>query len=119
MTAQTMEMIVRLIQSNRFPLNDEKRTQVEIGNVLTAANVEFEREFRLSAKDIPDFLVAGGVAVEAKIKGQRRAIFRQLERYTEHECVQGIVLVTSVSMHLPPTINGKPACVASLSVGWL
>jgi hypothetical protein len=46
-------------------------------------------------------------------------IFRQLERYAQHNVVEAIVLFTSVSMLLPGEIGGKPAAVASLSRGWM
>lgn len=111
--------LTRLLQSNRFPLTDEKRTQSEIEATLLAAGIAFEREVRLSSKDIVDFMVEGGIAVEIKIKGQARSIYRQLMRYAEHPAVEQILLATSVSMHLPSTIEGKPAKVASLSQGWL
>ncbi|HYD58943.1 MAG TPA: hypothetical protein VEC35_01215 [Noviherbaspirillum sp.] len=111
--------VTNLIEVSKLSLTDEKQTQVQIATVLDAGGVEFEREARLSDKDIVDFLVDGGVAVEVKIKGQRKAIYRQLERYSAHESVKAIVLVTSVCMHLPADIGGKPASVASLSKGWL
>lgn len=116
---QGLEKITRVIQSNRFPLTDEKQTQAQIADALTKAGIVFEREARLSESDIVDFLTEDGIAVEAKIKGQRRAIFRQLERYATHGNVRAIVLVTSVAMCLPEAIDGKPARVASLSQGWL
>lgn len=110
--------LVALIQSLRLPLHDEKRTQAELANALTAADIQFVREVRLSGKDIVDFMV-GGIAIELKTKGQRMAIFRQLERYAEHEKVESIILATNVSMHLPTFIGGKPAQVASLGKGYL
>lgn len=111
--------LTRLLQSNRFPLTDEKGTQSGIEAAFAAAGIAFEREVRLSPKDIVDFMVEGNIAVEVKIKGQARSIYRQLVRYSEHPAVEHILLATSVSMHLPPTIEGKPAKVASLSQGWL
>jgi hypothetical protein len=110
--------IIRTIQSNRFSLSGEKQTQVQIGDALAAAGIPFEREVRLSDEDIVDFMV-DGIAVEVKIKGQRKAIYRQLERYAAHERVRAVLLVTAVSMQLPPAINSKPAKVASLGAGWL
>lgn len=114
-----LRIIARLIQMNRFQLTDEKRTQAQIAEIFTAAGVKFDREVRLSDADIVDFMVDGEIAIEVKIKGQRKAIYRQLERYSLHGCVKQIMLVTSVSMNLPPTIGGKTTCVASLSQGWL
>jgi hypothetical protein len=60
-----------------------------------------------------------GIAIEVKIGGSRRAIFRQLERYCEHKSVGSIVLATNVPMTLPCEINGKPTSIANLGMGWL
>lgn len=117
-TDELMGQLVHFVESNRCPLNDEKKTQVQLESIFQEAGHPVTREHHLSEKDIPDFMIAG-VAVEVKIKGQRMAIYRQLERYAAHDDVQGIVLVTSVCMSLPSTICGKPARVASLSRGWL
>ncbi|MDQ7981885.1 hypothetical protein QYH69_32195 [Paraburkholderia sp. SARCC-3016] len=113
-----MREIKDIIERHRLPLNDEKVTQAAIANALGLAGMKFEREVRLSDEDIVDFMI-GRVAVEVKIKGAKAAIYRQLERYAEHERVASILLVTSRSMHLPALINGKPTLVASLSRGWL
>lgn len=111
--------IASILQCGRFPLTDEKRTQTAIAEGLISAKKAFQREFRLSPKEIIDFMLDKGVGLEIKIKGQRMAIFRQLERYAEIEQIQGLILATSVSMHLPKEIKGKPVLVASLSQGWL
>ncbi len=52
--------IVRLLEQCRFDLSSEKHLQEDIEKVLEAAGITFEREKRLSSKDIPDFLVEGG-----------------------------------------------------------
>lgn len=113
-----MQTIKVIIERHRLPLNDERITQAAIANALELAGVSFEREVRLSEADIVDFMV-GSVAVEVKIKGARAQIYRQLERYAEHDNVTAILLVTSRAMHLPALINGKPTLVASLSRGWM
>lgn len=110
--------IIRLLETHTWPLSDEKLLQQEIGDVFEAAALDFEREVRLGGGDIVDFMV-GSVAVEIKIKGERRAIYRQLERYCAHEVVKRIILATNVPMALPIDINGKPASVAALGRGWL
>jgi hypothetical protein len=113
-----MDKIKAIIERHRLPLTDEKVTQAAIANALELAGVLFEREVRLSDEDIVDFMI-GPVAVEVKIKGAKAAIYRQLERYAQHDCVTAILLVSSRSMHLPALINGKPTLVASLSRGWM
>ncbi len=112
--------IIQLIQSYRFDLSNEKRVQTEIAEAFTANGVEFEREKRLSERDIPDFFLPGGIAVECKMRGARKMdIYKQLCRYAEHNEVTALILVSNLAMGLPPEIGGKPAYFASLGRGWM
>lgn len=117
MTVQSSD-ILALARRLRLPLHDEKATQIALARYFEDAGIPAAREVGLGDGDIVDFLT-NGIAVELKIKGSPKAIYRQLERYARHECVREIVLLTSRSMTLPPRIGAKPAHVASLSVGWL
>lgn len=110
--------IVELVHSHRLPLHNEKATQAKLEEVLRAHGFDFEREARLSAEDIPDFMV-GSLAVEVKLKGGKRDIYRQLCRYAEHERVARILLVTNAAMMLPPDINGRATYIANLGRAWL
>lgn len=111
--------IIELLTTHRLPLADERLLQQAIGDVFEVGALDFEREVRLAPGDIIDFMVEGSVAVEVKIKGSRRAIYRQLERYCGHDAVASIVLATNVPMALPLEINGKPTAIAALGRGWL
>ena len=117
--------IVRLLERAPLPLSDEKALQAEMLALLQHDGLAVEREVRLGEGDIVDFLILdgqsyrSGLAVEVKIKGQRRAIYRQIERYCTHPRVTEIVLATNVPMGLPDTIHGKPARVAQLGRAWL
>jgi len=113
------EELVPFFHARRFPLSDEKLLQVQIDDELTRLGVSFKREVRLSGKDVVDFLIEDKIALEIKIKGGKRAIFRQCERYCSHERVTALVLATAVPMGFPPEILGKPCYVASLGRGWL
>lgn len=87
--------------------------------LLQRAGIEFIREPRLSARDIPDFMI-GGIALEVKLKGARKKdVFRQLCRYAEHENVTAVVLVSNITMGLPPEINGKSIYFIALGKAWL
>lgn len=110
--------IVHLLTSHRLPLSDEKQLQQAMAAVFEAAGLPYEREVRLNDGDIVDFMVAL-TAVEVKIKGNRRDIFRQVERYCGHASVHDLVLATNVPMSLPSPICGKPVSVAHLGRGWL
>lgn len=116
----TAPEICRVIASVRADLSCEKGTQADIEVALVAAfGDQVKREYRLAAGDIPDFMI-GGVVVEVKIKGAvKRSVFRQLERYAEHDCVTAIVLASSLAMGLPAFICDTPAYFVSLGRGWL
>jgi hypothetical protein len=116
---QLIGKLIQLIHTSRIELSDEKVTQSRIAQIFEEAGIPFVKEYAFDKKDIVDFLVDGRIAVEIKIKGQKKAIYRQLERYAQHEVVTSIVLLTSVSMGLPETINNKNAYAGSLSRGWL
>ena len=111
--------IVDVLTRNRLPLADEKALQAAMAAAFDRAGLPYAREVRLSDDDIVDFMVAERAAVEVKIKGARRSIYRQCERYCAHDRVSELVLATNVPMSLPATIGGKPASVALLGLGWL
>jgi hypothetical protein len=113
--------VVRILHNARVDLSNEKNAQAEIETLFAAAGIAFDREKRLSARDIPDFFLPEiGLAVEVKLAGARKMeVFKQLQRYARHEEVVSILLATSMSMGLPQEIEGKPAYYASLGRGWL
>ncbi|WP_445222233.1 hypothetical protein ACKWRH_21495 [Bradyrhizobium sp. Pa8] len=124
----TRKLIVDLFARYRLPLSDEKALQAAIEQVLTMELVPFAREVRLDDKDIVDFMAGEGAtlqplapacAIEVKIGGSRRAIYRQIERYCAHLQVAEIVLATNVPMSLPFDVNGKPTAIAHLGRSWL
>lgn len=119
---EVMHHLVEHLQQQRFNTVQEKRTQMDVERFLTSEGISFDREKRLSDQDIPDFIIhsqVGGIVLEVKTRFARRAIYRQLERYSEHKVVDGLILLTGTSINLPSEINGKPAAVVSLGAGWL
>jgi len=113
--------LVQLLQRCRFDLSTEKHLQAGVEEALLNAGFVFEREKHLSVHDIPDFLVAGGVVIECKMrnKSSKMDVFRQISRYAEHAEVRSIILASNMSMGLPSELKGKPLYAASLSRGWL
>ncbi|WP_321820825.1 MULTISPECIES: hypothetical protein [unclassified Burkholderia] len=116
-----IELVIRLLQGHQFDLSTEKHLQSQVEVLLTEHGLTFEREKRLTALDIPDFLLAGGIVLECKLrnKASKMDIYRQLERYSKHDEVKGLVLATNGAMGLPLEIGGKPAWFASFSRGWM
>lgn len=115
----TPQDVVRLIVTNPIVLNNEKAVQAEISCLLDREGIRHRREVLLSEGSVVDFMIEGGIAVEVKLKASKRAVYRQCERYCEHEQVKALVLVSGTAMGLPPEIKGKPCWMASLGAGWL
>ena len=85
--------------------------------VLGGCGFRVEREFRLSERDRPDFLVEGCVAVEVKMRASGSAVLSQLARYANHRRVKAIVVATprlSSLAGMPAEILGVPVRGAAL-----
>lgn len=98
----------------------EEHLQDAVEQVLRELRVEYRREFYLGEVGTVDFLVAGGIAVEIKIKGQQGAVLRQLYKYATAEAVSGVLLVSTRPAHvrhMPEEMCGKP--VRTFLVGYL
>jgi len=108
--------LARLLEGERFPLTTEKTLQSAIAAALTAAGIPFVREHRFSPEDVVDFWCAP-VAIEVKIQGPKRAIYRQCERYCRHADVEALILATTVPLNLDRLV--KPAAVVNLGRAWL
>lgn len=116
-----IETIIHHLKSRRFPLQNEKMLQGEIEAHLRATlhwEAKILREFTLGPKDIIDFLIAD-IGIEVKVKGGKRAIYRQCVRYCQYDNIQSLILVTNISMGFPEQINNKNCYVVNLSKAWL
>lgn len=115
----SLKMVADKLSRLRLPLIDEKQTQEALEEYFKVEAWDVHREFRFNQHDIIDFLMPSGIGIEVKLKGQKKAIYRQVCRYAEDERVTAIILATAVSMDLPRFINNKPALVVSLTRGWI
>ena len=113
-----LNQVLSLLRRTRFNLTSESQLQQEISQVFATQNLTINREVRLSERDRPDFMV-DGIAIEVKIKGSKKEIYKQCVRYCEHDSVTTLILVTSKSMGFPPFINDKPCFVVVLGRNWL
>jgi len=111
--------ISALIERSRINLSTEISAHVALADILRREGLVVETEVSLSATDRIDLLVEH-VGIEVKVKGARRAVFAQLERYASHDRIGALVLATGAAW---PTsmreVGGKPFFTASLSRGWL
>ena len=112
-----LSSIISVLQ-NRFPLEVEKETQAAIEQKFKDNGIEYSREHKLDQNNIPDFFI-DGIAIEIKIKGNAKSIYKQCERYCQFEEVKSLILVTNRSMGFPKEINGKPCYFINLGKAWL
>ena len=118
-------VISGILRSTRLPLTDEKDTQAAASLAFSAMGLAHVREYALGSGDIVDFFfpLAGsedaGVALEFKLRAQKRAVHRQCERYAAHDRVAALVLATATSMGFPESLHGKPCYVVNLGRAWL
>lgn len=110
--------IGRILRSVRMSVAVEVECQAEIAAALIAAGLPAVREVVLDAKSRIDLMV-GSVGIEVKVKGDRRAIYRQLQRYCGFPEISELVLVTGIAMSLPSEINGRKVHVVSMGRAWL
>lgn len=111
--------IDRIISKKRFHGHNEKALQSSIAECLRKEAIPFNAEHRLDDNNIVDFMFKGGIAMEVKIKGNKRAIYDQLERYSRFPEVEKIILITSQSIVLPLSINQKQVHIINLNKAWI
>ncbi len=119
---RSVSTLLKWLQRQRLNTTVEKSAQQQLAEQLEAAGYQFKREVRLSPADIPDFVVnlhGFSVVIEMKAKAQRKAVYRQLERYAAHDSIHVLILFTATAMQLPERIGYKPTFVASMGAGWL
>jgi len=112
------QQTIRLLQSVRPSLVSEKLAQQQL--FVSVQALGFVREHRLDEKNIPDFFCQDyGIAIEVKIKGTKKAIYKQLLRYSQFEAVKILILCTNKALGLPAQIGGKPCYFIHLGKAWL
>ena len=113
-----IEILIKLLSAYKFSLNTEDELKLQMAKVLDDNQIPYIKEHRLDAKNRVDFFIYEH-AIEVKVKGGAKKIFRQCERYCGFDTVKGLVLVTNKSMGFPEMVNGKPCYVMSLGKSWL
>lgn len=114
--ATDTQRVLAILRSRRFPLTTEKATQAAVAEAFDAEGIAYEREARLAKGDIVDFRL-GGLVIEVKLAGAKRAIHRQCLRYCAHPEVEALILATARNLPLPGI--AKPTFVVSLGRAWL
>ncbi|MCW1844172.1 hypothetical protein [Prosthecomicrobium hirschii] len=109
-----IDIIRKVVRTHRWRLEDEKVLQGDLHVEFVAAGLSVEREVRLSPRDIIDFRI-GAIGIEVKIKGSKRDIYRQIERYCGHGVLSSIVLIMNAPVGMPAEISGTPVHVIGLT----
>lgn len=111
------ERIVAALGARVYRAAREIALQDGIEQVLRESRFRVEREFRLSKRDRPDFLINGCVAVEVKMRASGSAVLSQLARYATDRRVKALVVATprlSSLSGIPAEILGVPVRVVAL-----
>lgn len=102
--------IIKIISAAKLPVTDEKELQLEIEKLFVKNGIPVDREFRIDEKNIPDFFI-DGIAIEIKIKGNAKKIYKQCERYCGLESVRNLIfrikLLAQRYLENKKTINSK------------
>lgn len=116
-----MALIIETIQKIsllKVSLTLEKKAQQQIFEKIE--KLGYEKEHHLDEKNIPDFFHPGqGIAIEVKIKGSKKSIYKQCLRYAGFDNVKVILLCSNKNIGLPRLINGKPVYFLHLGKAWL
>lgn len=115
---RTADDVTKLLEQFIFRGSSERDIQDVIERVLIEGGMAVQREFRLSQRDIPDFLIAGSVVVEVKMRASGSAVLGQIARYAAHEQVSAIVVVSprmSTLSAIPAAVLDVPVRVVGLT----
>lgn len=115
------ERLLHLLAGYRFRPAGELDLQEALARIFEAEGLQVLREHRLSNRDVVDFFLPEGVAVEVKVTGGTLDVARQLQRYAEHPEVLALVLVTTrrrLVLELPDMIGGKRLFKVALGGGF-
>lgn len=115
----TVSAVIATIRAHQLPLCEESALHRVLADLLADAGLKVSCEHVLGPSERLDLMVEGGLAIECKLRGGRRNIYRQLQRYARHDEVQALLLVTNTAMGLPPEIDGKPVFYCGLGEAWL
>ncbi len=92
----TLEALATLLSGYKFRPGSEGDLQRGVQRVLVDNRVPFIRELPLNVVDRIDFLLTDdGIGLELKTKGSPSATLEQLLRYTTHERVRALMLLTT------------------------
>lgn len=100
---QLADRVVNAIRSSvPFTYTNEVSLHQELREALDGSGIDCVREFRLDSHSRIDLYAphgAWGVGIEVKIAGTPYEVLEQLLRYSRHDQIGALVLVTTVAAH--------------------
>ena len=92
----------------QFNFKSEMELHEGIAQVLSMADIRFDREVHISTHERLDLLTHEGIALEIKVRGSLSDVTRQVYRYAQQPRVRGILVVSSSIRSEPLKFEGKP-----------
>ena len=117
MDLMLLRRVVELLQRFAYRFSCEAVLHQGMAQVLADAGIEFEHEFVAGPKDRFDFLLPGGIVLEAKVRGSMSEALTQLRRYAARDDVSAVVIVTTRywgRTQLVDQLNNKPIRLVKL-----
>ena len=113
------KVLMALSGIRALPQPNEYALQHAVAEALTAAGVEYQKEYLLGPHARIDFLCAGGVGIEIKrAKPYAPKVREQAARYLISPELNSLIVVVERSLRLPKVIAGKPVAVFGLNRLW-
>lgn len=108
---EAIDDLAQRLRRYRFRCSTELALHVDVGKALALEHYVSQAEFCLGSHDRIDFwLPELAIGVECKIDGGPSAVWEQLARYSQHDQVQALILLSRRRAHAIPgdSINNKP-----------
>lgn len=117
---RSLEQVLGALRELRIGvLSDEFELQACIEGVLRSSGIPYQKEFRLAPRNRIDFLLNGGIGLEAKRgKPNKTSVLKQLERYAAFDEISAIILVVDRNVHIPISVLGKRCILFGLNRLW-
>lgn len=113
-----LDHIAGPLASHAYVFSDEAALHEGIAKVLDRHGFVYEREKRAGRADRFDFLIDGRIVIEAKVDGSLPAALRQVDRYLQHEDIDGAVIASANQWaRCNPSrteLRGKPVAIVHL-----
>lgn len=103
-----VDFIANYLDATGIPRGNIRELRSAVRRALDMAGVPYESWVKVGARGaVADFLI-GGVAIRCEDAGQIDGIIGRVIRIAESRRIEGVILITSRNIEVPPEIFGKP-----------